>query len=364
VRLACYLVAGIVSVGLHGAGDAERQAAGRFTAIEREFESLRQRHSIPGMSMAIVENGTIAWENAAGFANVANGVPARPETPYRIASLTKTFASTLLLQCVESGRLDLDAPIGQFSSAIPEPDVTVRHVLTHTSAAPPGRAYQYNGNRFSALTPVIEKCAGLPYRRALAAIILDPLEMTDSVPGQDLERPSPAVRDLFDEATLARYQRVIARLAMPYTNDTSGAPLPADYPPRGISASAGLIATVRDLAKYDAAIDRNVFVSASTQNLAWTPFSADPKQYHARPSSTSPYPYGLGWFVQHHRGQLLVWHYGSWPQFSALYLKIPARRRTLIVLANSGGLSSPFQLGRGDVLRSPFAAAFIDSFGR
>jgi hypothetical protein len=61
----------------------------------------------------------------------------------------------------------------------------------------------------------------------------------------------------------------------------------------------------------------------------------------------------------------LVWHYGYWPEsFSSLYLKLPERKISLIVLANGDGLSAPFLLGAGDVTRSPFANSFVRIFVR
>jgi hypothetical protein len=143
------------------------------------------------------------------------------------------------------------------------------------------------------------------------------------------------------------------RLAKPYTLYGAEELVPSGYPPRAISASAGLISTATDLAKYDAALDRHDFLKPETQRLAWTP---------ATSTDGRPLPYGLGWFAQDSAGVRLVWHYGYWPTFSALILKAPERRVTLILLANSDGLSAPFGLGAGDVRTSPFALGFLRLF--
>ena len=66
-------------------------------------------------------------------------------------------------------------------------------------------------------------------------------------------------------------------------------------------------------------------------------------------------PYALGWFVQQYNSTRLVWHYGLWPQYSALYLKVPDRQLTFILLGNSGGVTEAFGLSDGDVTTSPFA---------
>src|SRR5215204_742347 len=318
------------------AGDGERLAQ-----FEQSLDSLRRHYKIPGLSAAIVHNQRIIWDAGFGFQDIAGGILATPDTPYRIASLTKTFASTLLMQCVERGQLDLDAPINNYTSSITQPGVRIRHVFTHTSeSVPPGERFIYNGNRFAALTAVIDSCASKPFREDLAKTILDPLEMWDSVPGQDMESPSPSAAALFTPETLQRYKSVIQRLAKPYTLDSRGQPVLSAYPNRGISASAGLISTVRDLARYDAAVDRHLLLGAETQEVAWT---------NAVNSWGQVLPYAKGWFVQNRAGTRLVWHYGYWPTFSSLILKVPSRDMTLILMANSDGLSAPFSNALGGV---------------
>lgn len=331
---------------------ATQDLAANIALFERYVEALRRGAHVPGISGIILSDGRSVWQRGFNFADADGRVAATPDTLYDIASLTKTFASTLILQCVERGTLSLDEPIARYSPAIPEPSATIRHVLTHTSQGTPGAAYRYDGNRFSALTAVADTCHARPFRQALAASILDRAAMTSSVPGHDLDQPTPAVAALFEAPALARYANSVRRLALPYASSRNGFAR-ADYPPRGISASAGLLSSVVDLAKYDAAIDANVFISRESQELAWT---------NAVSAAGQVLPYGLGWFVQRERGVRLVWHYGQWSQYSALYLKAPARGLTLILLGNSGGLSEGFPMADGDVMASPFAKAFVRIF--
>jgi CubicO group peptidase (beta-lactamase class C family) len=332
--------------GAQPAGDREQ----RLALFTQYLDALRIQAGIPGLSAAIASNGRIIWEGGLGFADVEARVAAAPHTPYRIASLTKTATSTLLMQCVEEGRLNLDAPIRAYTTGVPDAGATVRHVLAMASDAPAGSTYRYDGDRFLALTPVVEACTGASYRVAIARQILDRIGMTDSVPGQDLEAQTDAAA-AFDAATLARYRAVLARIAKPYVV-RNGRPASSEYPPKGINASAGLVSTVRDLVRYDAAIDAHVLLSSSTQAMAWTPF---------RLASGRDAPYALGWFVQSTAAGRAVWHYGQWSTFSSVILKLPDRGLTLILLANSDGLSSRFPLTSGDVAVSPFAGAFIQA---
>jgi hypothetical protein len=74
-------------------------------------------------------------------------------------------------------------------------------------------------------------------------------------------------------------------------------------------------------------------------------------------------PFGMGWFVQYYQGEKLVWQHGYVPDaFSSLILKVPGRQLTLILLANSDGLSAQFALSEGDVTSSPFARTFLRFF--
>jgi CubicO group peptidase (beta-lactamase class C family) len=88
--------------------------------LERELEALRVRVRIPGMSAAIADNGRIVWARGFGTADLAQGVAAGEETIYHLASLTKPYASTVLLQIVQEGRLDLEAPVSQFGITMPD----------------------------------------------------------------------------------------------------------------------------------------------------------------------------------------------------------------------------------------------------
>ena len=324
----------------------------RLVSFGRTLELLRRLYDIPGLAAAIVLDRRVVWEGGFGYADVAARVPVTPLTLFPVASLTKTMTSVLLLQCVERGTLDLDTPIRTYSSAIPEANASVRHVLSHTSEGTPGVRFRYNGDRFAALTPVVEACTGQPYRVAVTERILTPLAMQDSVPGHDLQQPTASLASMFEGPALVRFGAALTRLAKPYANDRGRVRL-TDYPPSGINASAGVISTVRDLAGYDAALDQGFLLGRDARALAWSRYVSP---------SAGPQPYGLGWFVQPANGVTLIWHYGQWPQFSALYLKVPERNITLLLLANSSDVSSRFQLAGGDVTTSSFARLFLRLF--
>lgn len=316
------------------------------------LESLRQQAGIPGLSALIMQDQRVVWEQGFGLADVEASVRATPDTAYHIAGLTESFAATLLLQCSERGTLDLSEPLAVFIRGT-DTSASVGQVLSHTSDGVPGAAFRQNAARFATLAAVVDRCAEHPYRVALAREILDRLGMNNSVPGADIDRAPADVLDDFDPRDIARYHAVLQGLAKPY-RVTGTKPTPSTYPNVGLDAAGGIVASVRELGKFDIGLDQAILLSAPTVEFAFSPTLA---------SNGKVLPYGAGWFVQTYNNERIVWQYGLWPDAtSSLVLKVPGRELTLVLLANSDGLNAPFQLERGDVTTSLFARLFLRLF--
>lgn len=324
------------------------------SAFEGYIELLRQTAGIPGLSGVLIQDGSIVWERGSGFANVESRIPARPDTPYLIGDLTESFAAVLVLQCYERRQVDLAREITNYGGAVPEDDkATIRQVLSHTSAQP-GAArgtFKYDPARYAQLSGVVEYCSREPFRKAVALDLLDRLAMERSIPGRDFATAGAVPADMLPKDYFDRYRRVLESLAVPYKVDRRGHPTRTELAPEGINAATGLVSTVRDLARFDIALDDGTLLRETTLVEAWKAASG--------PGGT-PQPTGLGWFVQNYRGVPLVWQSGMVPNaYSGMVLKIPSRHVTLILLANSDGLVNPFQLEAGDVTRSPFASVLL-----
>jgi len=314
-----------------------------LAAFEREVDALRTELVIPGLSAAIVKDGEVVWARGFGYADVERRVPATPDTLYHVASITKTFAATLVMQLVEQGKLDLDEPASHYSTDFKDDAVRVKHLLSHTSEGPtPGERYAYSGERYDYLTAVVEKGTGKSFRAAIVDTFLEPLGMSSSVPGHDV---------VDDAVARQRYAAALSTLSQPYTLYGGDEIIHVSYPPKDINAAAGLLSTVMDLARYDAAIDRHVLLEQKTQEKAWTPFVS---------TAGERLPYGLGWFVTDDRGVRLIWHGGNWGTgFSALHLKVPAKGLTLIMLSNSEALNGhKYAIGE-PIVNDAFACAFL-----
>jgi CubicO group peptidase (beta-lactamase class C family) len=177
--------------------------AARLARLESQLESLRQELKIPALSAAIVKDQKVLWAKGFGYADVENKVPATEHTPYHLASLTKTFASTILMQLAQEGKIKLDDPVSKYGITLESDGVIrVKHLLSHTSEGNPGESYRYNGNRFGELDKVIQRATGKSFGELLIANILDPLDMTETAPNvfRTVSTKSPGGTDPAAEA--------------------------------------------------------------------------------------------------------------------------------------------------------------------
>ncbi|MEO8349888.1 MAG: serine hydrolase domain-containing protein [Acidobacteriota bacterium] len=320
-------------------------------------ENLRLAARIPGISVAVVRDGRVVLKRGFGFANLEKRVRATPDTPYNIASVSKPISAVVALRLVEEGKLDLDRLLktnddfagfcdefrGQesiFAKDLRCGELTMRHVLSHTVSGAPGERFSYNPVVYSMGSRPIAAAGGKPFSALVNEFVFRPAGMKRSA---RIHRALPLRPDL----ALA--------LAPPYHVDEKGKlVLSPPLAPQGDGAAGGVISTVVDLAEFDIALDAGKLVSARSRERMMTP---------ARSSSGAALPYGPGFFVQEYGGRKLVWHSGWWEKaYSAIYLKLPEEKLTLILLANSEGLWWDNPLDRAQIEKSPFVRAFLEHF--
>ena len=322
--------------------------------FETYLELLRLQAGIPGMSALVLQDRQVVWERGFGYQDLESRIPATPNTPYLVGDISQTLAAILTLQGVEHRRFALDDRAVRYDAKV-EDEATLRQVLSHAAPGEAGDVFKYDPGRYAELTFAVEWCAPQSYRKSVSHRILERLGMADSVPGSDLIDSSVVPAEMWDPTYLDRYRRVLERIAVPYKVDKKGKATRADAPaPEGVSAAAGLVTTVRDLARLDLALEDGILLTEETLAAAWRNLPG---------KSGLPLPTGLGWFVQTYKGEPVVWHFGVVPNaYSALVIKLPARKMTLILLANSDGLTAPYQLQSGDVTKSVFANLFLRLF--
>lgn len=332
-----------------------------------ELEALGEIHHLPGFAVALLRDQKLIFSKGYGFVDSDRKVPVTPDTPFWIASVTKTFVGLAFLHLESEKRIKLSDRINDTpgfanlcrwlaASTLPfgrdlrcDAPITVGHILSHQVQGEPGSSFSYNPIMYSRLSRYLEHKFGgnieavegthNALARTIDRVILEPAGMERTMSSQ-WDRTKPFV--YFD-------------MTEGFGIDESDEWIKRSRPERHIAGGAGIVSTVLDLAKYDITIDRGVIASPAIKKKLFTP---------ARLNDGSVSPYAIGWYVQEYRGIKLVWHSG-WDEeagFSALYLKVPERNLTLIVLANGEGLKWGNPLHRAEVDKSPFARALLDRF--
>jgi CubicO group peptidase (beta-lactamase class C family) len=336
------VAAAVAVVALAASSQAQGLTPGLFA---RYLDGLRQDLGIPGLSAAIVQDGSIAWDGGFGLQNVAQAIPATRDTPYPLLNVSEIIgAATLLQQCVDYGDAEITDRVVRWWPAFSEPSTTLGQVLSHVTAS---GTYQYNSARFGAMGEVVRECVKQPYAKVVATQVFERLAMTRSVPGREVTAPPTST--LFSASAVNAYSNIVQQMAVPYRVDSSKRATRSDYTSPPVSASTGLITSAYDLAKFDAALGDAVLVSSGLLALSWQPGANRPT--------------GLGWFIGSYNGERVVWHYGmARDAYSALIVKVPSRRLTLVLLANSDALGSSLSTSQPDVTQSVFAKLFLKLF--
>ena len=338
-------------------------------SLASDLDSLRQAHAIPGLAAAVMVDGSTAWADGFGVADVDERVPVSPDTPFWIASVTKTFVGLTFLKLADEGVIDLDTPMAD----LPEFDdfcrwlagsglafsrgldcagpITVRTLLTHTSNGDVGHEFLYNPLLYSRLARYIEW------------VVNDSVEVEGRM--NELARRVDSriiVPAGMDRTVASQWDRskmdVVYDMARGYGVEGEGNDrrwVLRTPPKRALTAGAGIVSTVLDLARYVAQLDAGVLLSAEMKEQLLTPHTD-------RDGVALPYAYG--WYVQDYRGERVAWH-GGWDEengASALLIWLPDRATGFAVLANGEGIHWGNPLNAATIEASDFARAFLDRF--
>ena len=312
----------------------------------KQIDELMRRYVDNGQFNGTVlaeDNGKVIFKKGYGLANMEWDTPNKPDTKFRLGSLTKQFTSMLIMQLVEQGKLKLEGKITDYLTDYPKAagdKITIHHLLTHTSGIPnytdlpdyrtyertrfkpadlikkfselpltfePGSAFAYSNSGYVLLGAIIEKVTGKPYEKVLQENIFTPLQMLNT--GYDM-----SYKILPNRAS--GYQR----WNLVYEN--------APYIDMSIPYAAGaLYSTVEDLALWDQALYTDKLLSASPKAILFTPYKNG---------------YAYGWGVGKRQvGQLkdsieVMNHQGAVNGFATSLIRIPKNRQLVVLLDNTG----------------------------
>ena len=307
------------------------------TRIDDYIRTEMQSQQIPGVALAVVKDGQVVLARGYGLANVEHQIPVKPETIFQSGSTGKQFTATAVLMLVEEGKLSLEDKITKYFTDAPEAwrDVTVRHLLTHTSgmtdyppdfdlrrdytedelyqriktiplAFQPGEKWSYSNLAYVMLGILIHKVSGKFYGDFLQERVFKPLEMSTA--------------RIISEADIVPNRAAGYRLVNGQLKNQSWV-----SPSLNTTADGALYLTVYDMAKWDAALYTDKLLKRTTLEQMWTPVKL---------SNGKTHPYGFGWALGEVRGYRIIEHGGSWQGFKAQITRYVDDKLTVIVFAN------------------------------
>jgi CubicO group peptidase (beta-lactamase class C family) len=321
---------------------------------------------LPSLAVGVARDGEILWEEGFGWADRARRLRADAHTPYSIASITKPFTATLLMQLVEQGRVDLDAPVEEYLGGArlrpyddAAPPVTVRQVANHTSglalhyqffyddepyARPPmaetlrrygalvtpaGERMQYSNLGFGILDHLVSTVAGVDWSDRLRTEVLVPLGMHRTAVGVPAELASFAA---------ARYGA--DGVAYPHYD--------FDHP-----GGSAIWSSVHDLLRFAMA---NLGTPLPDQRSVLGD-EAMATMHAPTAHSSAIGGYGVGWVSSEEGGYATLGHSGGMGGVSTQLLLVPSERLAVVALANQ---SSSLLAAR---VRIELLAALLPAYG-
>ena len=313
----------------------------RADQIDDYVKAQMQAFHLPGITYALVEDGTIARVGADGVADITRRTAATADTVYKIGSVSKQFIATGIMLLAQDGRLDVDHAASRYLEGTPAAwrEITIRHLLTHTAGLvrespafdpmkttadaaivralyplplrfPPGSKWEYSNAGYYVLAEIITRVSGRPWPEFLQARVFQPVGMQLTVPTNVPEGPPNRAAGYTGNGNRQRAAEWLA-----------------------LRPSGAFLSTVGDLAKWDAALNTDRILSERSRREMWTP---------VRLNDGTTYPYGFGWHTETLRdGRRVVWHGGGLPGFTSYYARFLDDRLSVIVLVNGDDVDLP-----------------------
>lgn len=335
------------------AGPLAAQGSPDFGEVRRILREGMAREAAPAAAFAIVRDGTIIWEEAIGWADSANNRRATPNSPFLLASLNKTFETTLAAVIQSRHRVDLDRPVNEYlrTTAVSSPAwdagrVTVRQLYMHTAGlstfnlacdasrprdqcrmpnademirdygivvAKPGQGFDYSNLGFIVASEAVARSAHQPLRALIRDEVLLPLGMKHSSLGLDSAMAREAVVPF-----------VYGRGLVPPVPTPAGS---SDY----LSFSGW--ASAHDLALFAAF---HMKAHRPDQRAILSDGAIDSMQTVTVPTGSGTQRYGLGWWIEDRFGYRTVLSQGGNSGAQAWLRLVPSERVAAVVLVNKG----------------------------
>ncbi len=312
-------------------------------------EEIQQGH-LPGLAIGVVRNGKLIYAKGFGVAKLGGNTPVTSKSLFHMASVTKTFVATAVMQLVEKGKIDLDAPVTRYLPYFRLNDeryhvITIRQMLSHMSGIPdtvnynwdkpeydagalerfvrsvadqklvfaPGEKFAYSNTAYEMLGDVIAKVSGESFEDYVQHNILTPLGMKDST--LLVREASP---QLLTSPHVLEKDKVVVSKIFPYN--------------RAHSPSSTLYSSIEDMSRWAIAnlnhgeLDGKRILKQETAESMWQPVA-----------DALGMKEGISWFSTDIQGHHLVLHSGGDVGFQSLVILAPDDSVAVVAMMNFGG---------------------------
>jgi CubicO group peptidase (beta-lactamase class C family) len=328
--------------------------------IDDYFLALVKNQQFSG-NVLVIEENKIVYEKSFGYADYTTKTPNTPNISFPIASISKLLTATAILQLIEKGLLKITDPVIQYLPDFPYPEITLRHLLSHTSGLPPYNAYfdqykredpskvftnkdfipgivankqpliyqpgekgNYDNINFIVLALIVEKLTGIPYKAYIEKNILQRAGMNETsfFPLPEQFNRAQIKNYAFPHVYLHLYDaKPVKSNSIPYVR--------AYWHSYGFNGFGDYTSTMRDLWKFDNALYSNQLLKQQTLEEAFVPVKLNSGENNAD-------EFGLGWEIEKDTSLgKLVYHSGAAMGLSSNILRNITKHQTVILFDNT-----------------------------
>ncbi len=316
-------------------------------AVASENANLQAKEwlsrGIPGLALAVAVDGKIVYSEGFGYADLEERVPVWPTTKFRIGSISKPLTAAALMELVEAGKVDLDAPVQKYVPSFPDKGavITVREVAGHLGGirhyqgdefeiqkhygsvqeglkifendplvAPPGTKFSYSSYGFNLISAVVESAAGEEFLSYMQGHVFTPLGLAHTAADQNT--------------------KIVEQRSRFYELAKDGQAENAPYVDNSYKwAGGGFLSTAEDLVRFGSALMEPGFLKAATLKTMFTP---------QKTKTGEPTEYGIGWFVHKSQsGKLVCEHAGGSVGGTSQLIIYPETRVVVALVTNLSG---------------------------
>lgn len=317
--------------------------------ITAQVEKYMEAFNLPGLAVGVVKDNEVIYARGFGYENVETQKPVTTKSVFHMASVSKPFVATAIMQLVEQGKMDLEAPVIKYLPYFKlaggdYQKITIRQMLNHTSGTPdvldyewdnpvydeealeryvksitseemifkPGEKHRYSNMAFDCLGDVIGKVSGLSFADYVKKNILNPTGMQEST------FLMPASGELPDNWVSPHIHIVSSQAWDGYPYNRMHGP------------SSTLHSNVEDMCKWalinlnKGAYKNQKILKAASYDLLWKPWFKVGKTTQV----------GLSWFLRDYKDEKLVGHSGGDTGFGTYFMMVPEKSIGIVVLCN------------------------------